>query len=66
MGLQPMMVDISMRFIIIGGQSMRTPISKLQNALSTNFYANSTFYNNALYKTANEEEVAELKRRNRL
>lgn len=63
MGVQPMMVDISIKFIFIGGQSMETDISKLQNALSTNYYANSTFYNNALYEKANQEEFDEIKRR---
>jgi hypothetical protein len=43
-GIQPMIVDVSMRIKIIGGQSLSGPISILQNALESNYYANTEVY----------------------
>jgi hypothetical protein len=43
-GVQPMIVDVNMSIEIIGGQSMRGPINRLQNALSFNYYANTEMY----------------------
>lgn len=51
MGMQPMIVDISIQMRIIGGQSLQTPISIIQNATSFNYYANSTFYDANTYST---------------
>jgi len=50
-GMQPMLVDVSMQIKIIGGQSLKTPIDALQNAVSFNYYANSTFTKSGLYST---------------
>lgn len=44
-GLQPMIVNVSMNFKYIGGQGLEKPISELQNALSSNFFANTEMYN---------------------
>ena len=43
-GVQPMIVDVKMSFNFIGGQGLREPIEKLQNALSFNYYANTEMY----------------------
>jgi len=43
MGMQPMMAKITMDVNVIGGQSMKFAIDQLQNAISKNYYANSTF-----------------------
>lgn len=43
-GVQPMYADISMQIVILGGESMSSPINRLQNALSFNFYANTEQY----------------------
>jgi hypothetical protein len=43
-GVQPMIVDVSMSIEILGGQSLRGPLNRLQNALSFNFYANTEMY----------------------
>lgn len=43
MGVQPMIIKVSMDITMIGGQSMQFPIDKLQNAIDQNFTANSTF-----------------------
>lgn len=61
MGVQPMIADVTLRLKVIGGQSLATPIAKLQNALSFNYYANSTFYNRGTYSTPYNVEVEQLK-----
>ena len=43
-GVQPMMASVTMSLDIIGGQSLVSPINRLQNALSFNFYANTEMY----------------------
>ena len=43
-GVQPMMANVTMSLDIIGGQSLVSPINRLQNALSFNFYANTEMY----------------------
>jgi hypothetical protein len=43
MGVQPMIIKVSMDVTLFGGQSMQFPIDKLQNAIDQNFSANSTF-----------------------
>lgn len=43
-GVQPMYAKVSMGIVLIGGQAMNTPISRLQNANTFNYYANSGVY----------------------
>lgn len=43
-GVQPMIVSVSIGFKFIGGQGLKTPIDELQNALSFNFFANTEVY----------------------
>lgn len=43
-GVQPMIANIDISFKYIGGQSLRGPITKLQNAVSYNFFANTEMY----------------------
>jgi len=43
-GVQPMIADVQMNFKFIGGQGLKEPISRLQNALSNNFFANTEVY----------------------
>jgi len=43
-GIQPMGATVTLSFKIIGGMGLAAPISKLQNALSFNFYANTEMY----------------------
>ena len=54
-GMQPMLAKITLQLYIVGGQSMEGPIDALQNALSFNHYANSTFYKKGMYSTPVEE-----------
>lgn len=64
MGVQPMLADVDMKVKVIGGQSLATPISALQNAISFNYYANSTFYNGGTYNTPTNNETEQLRDNN--
>lgn len=43
-GVQPMFASITLSLVIMGGQSMSGALSRLQNALSFNYYANTEMY----------------------
>jgi hypothetical protein len=43
-GVQPMIANVNMSFKIIGGSDLSGPITKLQNALSFNYFANTQVY----------------------
>lgn len=43
-GVQPMICTVDMNFAFIGGSSLSGPISRLQNAVSYNFFANTEMY----------------------
>jgi hypothetical protein len=43
-GVQPMMAKVNLGITILGGQSLEGPISKLQNAVTFNYYANTGVY----------------------
>lgn len=43
-GVQPMIVTVNMSFAFIGGSSLNSPINKLQNAISFNYFANTEMY----------------------
>lgn len=55
-GIQPMFAKITLQIDIIGGQSLDAPISRLNNAVSFNYYANTGVYDNrsdrALYNSS--------------
>lgn len=42
-GMQPMIANVTLQMKVLGGQSLSGPIDALQNAVSFNYYANSTF-----------------------
>lgn len=44
-GVQPMIAKVDMNFSFIGGSSLEGPINELQNAVSFNFFANTSVYN---------------------
>ena len=50
-GMQPMIAEVSLQMKVIGGQSLRGPIDALQNAVTFNYYANSTFSGGGTYAT---------------
>jgi hypothetical protein len=43
-GMQPMIASVQLQVNFIGGQGLEKPIERLQNALSSNFYANTEIY----------------------
>lgn len=43
-GMQPMYAKISLNFHFLGGSDLSSPISRLQNAISFNYYANQSLY----------------------
>jgi hypothetical protein len=43
-GMQPMLAKVSMNIVYLGGSDITAPISRLQNAVSFNFYANQSIY----------------------
>lgn len=59
-GMQPMIANVTLQIKIIGGQSLKGPIDALQNAVSFNYYANSTYTDRGMYKLpsniANEQD----------
>ena len=60
-GLQPMLAKITLNMKVIGGQSLEGPISVLQNALSYNYYANSTYTDEGIYKIPTNIAINEYK-----
>ncbi len=65
-GVQPMYAKVQLGIKILGGQSLDAPISRLQNALSFNYYANTESYDNrsdvAVYSNEGEKPTVEYKR----
>lgn len=59
-GLQPVFAKISLNFKFLGGSDISAPISRLQNAVSFNYYANQSIYDDradiGIYKTETDEE----------
>jgi hypothetical protein len=45
-GAQFMMAKVQMNIDIIGGSDLSAPIKRLQNAVSFNYYANTSIYDN--------------------
>lgn len=43
-GVQPMYADVSINFNFFGGQDLSGPIERLQNAVTSNYYANTSVY----------------------
>ena len=43
-GIQPMIADVTMQLSFLGGHGLEKPVERLQNALSSNFYANTEMY----------------------
>jgi outer membrane protein OmpA-like peptidoglycan-associated protein len=45
-GVQPMIANIVLSFNFIGGSDLSGPIARLQNAITSNFFANTSVYDN--------------------
>lgn len=53
-GVMPMMADIDLTFKFIGGSDLEGPIRRLQNAVSFNYYANTSVYDTTAEKASDE------------
>lgn len=51
-GVQPMIANVSLQINFIGGQGIKSPVNRLQNALSSNFFANTEMYDERSINTA--------------
>lgn len=61
-GMMPMYADININFAFLGGSDIAGPIARLQNAVSFNYYANTSVYDNRAEKveynpSGNGEEI---------
>ena len=56
-GVQPMMAHITMNFKFLGGQDIGGPIEQLQNAVSSNYYANASIYDKQAKKGEIKKEI---------
>ena len=56
-GIQPMIVSVSMNFKMIGGMGIAKPVERLQNALSFNYYANTEIYDERAEETENRDKI---------
>jgi hypothetical protein len=56
-GVQPMIADVTLQINFIGGQGIKEPVAKLQNALSSNFYANTEIYDYRADSTVNKDDL---------
>ena len=45
-GVMPMMANVNIIFVFLGGSDIEGPIARLQNAVSFNYYANTSIYDN--------------------
>lgn len=60
-GVQPMYANININFNFIGGQDIAGPIERLQNAVTSNYYANASVYDKKADKKDKSKYVARLK-----
>ena len=56
-GVQPMIANVQMNFKYIGGQGLKEPVSQLQNALSSNYFANTEVYDPSSKVTEPDDSV---------
>lgn len=52
-GVQPMIANVTLQVNFIGGQGLDKPVERLQNALSSNFFANTEMYDPRSIGTSN-------------
>ena len=52
-GVQPMLATVTLQVNFIGGQGLSKPVERLQNALSSNFFANTEMYDPRSVSTSN-------------
>lgn len=57
-GVQPMYATVSLNFKFIGGQDISGPIERLQNAVTSNYYANTSIYDPRADYNINKDEIS--------
>ena len=55
-GVQPMIANVTCQIAFIGGQGLSKPIERLQNALSSNFFANTEMYDERSISSMDAEQ----------
>ena len=60
-GVQPMIASVTLTFNYIGGQGLKGPVERLQNALSFNFYGNTEVYDPRAVYTVTDDDPDEQK-----
>ena len=50
-GIQPMIANVTLQVNFLGGQGLEKPVERLQNALSSNFFANTEMYDERAIST---------------
>lgn len=55
-GVQPMLAEININFKFVGGSDLSGPIERLQNAVSSNYYANASVYDDVADTNLSENE----------
>ena len=55
-GVQPMIANVTCQIAFIGGQGLSKPIERLQNALSSNFFANTEMYDERSISSMDKEQ----------
>ena len=58
-GVQPMIASVTLTFNYLGGQGIKEPVNRLQNALSFNYYANTEMYDSRSILTVTDEDPDE-------
>jgi len=56
-GIQPMIADVNMSFYFIGGQGLKAPVSRLQNAISFNYFGNTEMYDDRAVVTEDRSAI---------
>ena len=59
-GVQPMIANVSLQVSFIGGQGLEKPVERLQNALSSNFFANTEMYDERAISTTTKNPSKKL------
>lgn len=57
-GVQPMFANINLNFKFVGGQDITGPVEQLQNAVSSNYYANTSIYTGESNKVTNQNGIS--------
>lgn len=60
-GVQPMYANININFNFIGGQDIAGPVERLQNAVTSNYYANASVYDLKADRKNRRKYIAKIK-----